>query len=142
MPKSTLAINGNATTNPVIGVWSTTDRRSAEVADAPGTPDNQFVQVSRLGNPLVNEVVIPLSLKDAFNSISPDVGRQRAAGRRQGARSDPAEARSRPIYGVPAPAPNRNDLFEIFLQGISKANAGANGDPGDGAARSTSTRST
>src|SRR4029450_7705397 len=45
IPKSLLAVNGNATRNPVIGIWSTTDRRSAEVADAPGTPDANFVQV-------------------------------------------------------------------------------------------------
>ena len=30
---------------------------------------------------------------------------------------------------MPAPPTNRNDLFEIFLQGISKANAGVDGDP-------------
>ncbi len=30
------------------------------------------VQVSRLGNPLVNEVVVPARLKDAFNALSPD----------------------------------------------------------------------
>src|SRR5947207_13110289 len=41
VPKTVLALNGNATTNPAIGIWSTTDRN--------GT------QVSRLGNPLVNE---------------------------------------------------------------------------------------
>ena len=29
------------------------------------------MQVSRLGNPLVNEVVIPRKLKDAFNAIEP-----------------------------------------------------------------------
>lgn len=64
----------------VIGVWSTTSRRSTRVlgADAfgnpaPGTMSNQggFVQISRLGNPLVNELVIPLRLKDAFNAIPP-----------------------------------------------------------------------
>ena len=64
LPKNALAIAGNATANPVIGVWSTTHRRNSS---------NAFVQVSRLGNPLVNEVVIPLSLKDAFNAISPNL---------------------------------------------------------------------
>ena len=33
------------------------------------------------------------------------------------------------IYKVPAPPTPRNDLTEIFLQGISKANAGLSGDP-------------
>ncbi len=127
LPKSVLAINGDATNNPIIGIWSTTDRRSATVDDGP-VPDSTFVQVSRLGNPLVNEVVVPLSLKDAFNSISPDVD----------ATVQPVVDKVldpilpglvQAIYGVPAPPAPRNDLFEIFLQGISKANAGPSGDP-------------
>jgi Domain of unknown function (DUF4331) len=128
VPKTALAINGNATGNPVIGIWSTTDRRSAQVADAPGTPDNNFVQVSRLGNPLVNEVVIPLALKDAFNSVRPD---QDAGIPAVVAKVlDPILPKLiQGVYGVPAPPTNRNDLFEIFLTGISKANAGVDGDP-------------
>jgi len=127
VPKSALAIGGNATANPVIGIWSTTDRRSASVA-GDSAPDNQFVQVSRLGNPLVNEAVIPLQYKDAFNTIGPDVDHTLA----------PVVAKVldpilphliQSIYGVPAPTTNRNDLFEIFLTGISKANAGVDGDP-------------
>jgi hypothetical protein len=57
----------------VIGVWSTASRRSTKVLNGNGTQNNSgdWVQVSRLGNPLVNEVVIPLGLKDAFNSLSP-----------------------------------------------------------------------
>jgi hypothetical protein len=61
----------------VIGVWSTAERPSvitrsqaasgAVSSTASGTP----IQVSRLGNPLVNEVMLPLALKDAFNTISP-----------------------------------------------------------------------
>jgi len=127
VPKSALAINNNATRNPVVGIWSTTDRRSAEVDDG-SVPDSTFVQVSRLGNPLVNEVVIPLSLKDAFNSIGPDADAGIPAV------VDKVERPILPklieaIYKVPAPAEPRNDLTEIFLQGISKANAGLSGDP-------------
>ena len=84
--------------------------------------------MSRLGNPLVNEVVVPLSLKDAFNSISPDVdaGIQAVVDKVL----DPILPKLiEGIYGVPAPPTNRNDLFEIFLTGISKANAGVDGDP-------------
>jgi len=128
VPKAALAIGGNATTNPVVGIWSTTERRSALVGDAPGTPDTQFVQVSRLGNPLINELIIPLNLKDAFNSIGPD---QDAGIPAVVAKvNDPILPKLiQSIYGVPAPATPRNDLFEIFLQGVSKANAGTAGDP-------------
>lgn len=59
--------------NAVIGIFSTTSRGSLRTIAANGTrtQTGTFVQVSRLGNPLVNEVVIPLGLKDAFNSLSP-----------------------------------------------------------------------
>ena len=65
--------------NAVVGVWSTTERRKLQVTN--GSFDtgakvqkhpNKWVQVSRLGNPLVNEVVIPLGQKDKFNRTTPD----------------------------------------------------------------------
>ncbi|HSP27998.1 MAG TPA: DUF4331 family protein, partial [Ilumatobacteraceae bacterium] len=118
VPKAALAIAGDAANNPVVGIWSTTERFN-------GT---DFVQVSRLGNPLINEVIIPLNLKDAFNSISPDVDATIPAVVEKVL--DPILPKLiESIYGVPAPARDRNDLFEIFLQGISEANAGASGDP-------------
>jgi len=127
LPKGALALNGDAAGNPVIGVWSTTERRSASVA-GDAQPDDAFVQVSRLGNPLVNEVVIPLALKDAFNAIPPsaDAGIPAVVEKVL----DPILPKLvEQIYGVPEPAGDRNDLFEIFLTGISKADAGATGDP-------------
>lgn len=57
----------------VIGIFSTASRRSTRVIQSDGTRNTAgaFQQISRLGNPLVNEVVIPLGLKDAFNSLPP-----------------------------------------------------------------------
>jgi hypothetical protein len=82
------------------------------------TNGNDWVQVSRLGNPLVNEVVVPASLKDAFNSISPD---QDAGIPEVVARvTDPEVARLiQAIYGIEPPQTPRNDLTEIFLTGIT-----------------------
>ncbi|HEX8638839.1 MAG TPA: DUF4331 domain-containing protein, partial [Pyrinomonadaceae bacterium] len=78
VPIQELTRNRNVPSNPttsdaVIGVWSTTSRRTTRVIQQDGTRNSSggFVQISRLGNPLVNEVVIPLRLKDAFNSLSP-----------------------------------------------------------------------
>jgi hypothetical protein len=51
----------------VIGVWSTTSRRDA---------DDDHEQISWLGMPLVNEVVIPLKDKDRFNASKPMNERQ------------------------------------------------------------------
>jgi hypothetical protein len=57
--------------NAVIGVWSSTDRPKLQVTDSDTAGKGKWVQVSRLGNPLVNEVVIPLGQKDHFNSTQP-----------------------------------------------------------------------
>jgi hypothetical protein len=68
-----------AGTEPVIGAWTTASMRQARLlngAPAAGhqTTDKEggaWVQVSRLGNPLVNEVVIGLKDKDKFNAAKP-----------------------------------------------------------------------
>src|SRR5205085_11463861 len=61
VPKSLLAAQGDATANPVIGAWSATERKGARVTSAPagGATRGDYVQVSRLGNPPVNEVAVP-----------------------------------------------------------------------------------
>jgi|GEM_PF-109454 len=131
VPKETLALAGDAANNPVIGIWSTTDRRSVRAANGTGDDTSDFVQVSRLGNPLVNEVVLPLALKDAFNAIPPTFDADLSQA--DPALSDEAvQAVINPIlpglieaiYGQPAPEGDRNDLVEIFLQGVSVANTG------------------
>src|SRR5205814_2465274 len=50
--------------NHIIGVWTTAERRSIRVESSKGsiTAKGAWVQVSRLGNPLVNEVVVPVGL--------------------------------------------------------------------------------
>lgn len=56
-----------------IGVWTTAARRQARVIDDSGhtTESGPFVQVSRLGNPLFNEVIVPMGRKDEWNSQPP-----------------------------------------------------------------------
>ncbi len=73
VPKTDLAKAGDAEANPIIGIWSTTSRRSTTIQANDGSQkdEGKFVQVSRLGMPLVNEVVIPVGLKDYFNSSKP-----------------------------------------------------------------------
>ncbi|HVL84946.1 MAG TPA: DUF4331 domain-containing protein [Pseudonocardia sp.] len=119
IPKGELALNKDPQANPVIGVWSTTDRnKNLEFGGGAEVASGDFVQVSRLGNPLVNEVVFDIGLKDAFNAISPDVDATvpEAVDRVL----DPEVPRLvEAIYGIPAPATPRNDLVEIFLTGIA-----------------------
>jgi hypothetical protein len=67
------AVSGPGASNAVVGVWSSTERRRFQVTnDVSGKGSRGgWVQVSRLGNPLVNEVVIPLGQKDRFNRTKP-----------------------------------------------------------------------
>lgn len=103
----------------VIGVWATASRRTTRVINADGTrtEGGDFRQISRLGNPLVNEVVIPLGLKDAFNSISPFV--DGTIPQVVQAVTDPELARLlAAVYGITIPPPPRSDLVSIFGTGI------------------------
>src|SRR4051794_26629343 len=68
------SVSGAKASNAVVGVWSTTERRRVSVLGHLNGRSNhggQWVQVSRLGNPLINEVVIPIGQKDKFNATSP-----------------------------------------------------------------------
>jgi hypothetical protein len=119
VPFKDVALGGDAKRNPVIGVWTTTDRNRYRVTGQsdPGLRGDR-VQVSRLGNPLVNEVVVPAGLKDTFNSISPDkdAGIPAVVNR---VTNPELPKLINGVYGVPAPATPRNDLVEIFLTGIT-----------------------
>ncbi len=58
---------------PVIGVWTTASRRRVGIREGGGdwTWSGPHTQVSRLGNPLINEVIIPMSKKDYWNTQRP-----------------------------------------------------------------------
>ncbi len=116
----------------VIGVWSTTERPGSRTMAENGTQtyEGDFVQVSRLGNPLVNEVVIPVGLKDAFNSLPPakDATVQAAVDR---VLEPELPQLVEQIYGIPAPEGPRDDLFTIFLTGLKGLNQPAKVTPSE-----------
>jgi len=62
--------------NFVIGVWASASRRTITTLDTAGHDNvsGTWVQVSRLGMPLTNEVIIPIGEKDRWNSINPYTG--------------------------------------------------------------------
>jgi Domain of unknown function (DUF4331) len=136
VPKTDLAKGGEADANPIIGIWSTTSRKSTRVQFADGSQRNQgrFVQVSRLGMPLVNEVVIPAGLKDYFNASKPTQD-----GAALGLVQDPELPHLlNAVYGlaVPDSDPNtagiqRADLISVFLTGVDKLNMPEGGTPGE-----------
>ncbi len=110
-----------------IGIWSTASRPSMRIDNGDGTQSfrGRNVQVSRLGMPLVNEVVIPVGLKDYFNSSKPAA---------DGAALPLVEDPELPhllnaVYGteVPDSDPNtagiqRDDLVQVFLTGVPSLN--------------------
>jgi hypothetical protein len=128
LPKSALARGGTTPTNPndpgaIIGVWSTASRFATRTLTAGAqTHSGALVQVSRLGNPLVNEAVIDLARKDAFNGLEP-TGDSVALDRV----TDPEVPKLlKAIFNVDSPAAPRNDLVTIFLTGIPNLNQPAN----------------
>jgi hypothetical protein len=130
VPKASLTNNG---ANPIIGVWAQTKRFQVRVLEAglPGTPPRQqgrWVNVSRLGMPLVNEVVIPLGMKDRFNNSDPRNDAQFGQ-----YVLDPELARLIPVLypGVQVPPAPRNDLAAIFLTGIPGLNQPPNVKPAE-----------
>ncbi len=81
IPKNKLSPDGlvprdRDNSKSVIGVWTSAGRQ--KVAVQGGATAGPFMQVSRLGNPLVNEVIIPLGLKDQWNATTPDADVQYA----------------------------------------------------------------
>jgi hypothetical protein len=55
-----------------IGVWTTASRQKTKIySTTPQTNTGPWEQVSRLGNPLINEVIIPMGHKDRWNSQAP-----------------------------------------------------------------------
>jgi hypothetical protein len=57
----------------VIGVWASASRQRIKTLNTNGTDTHSgtWVQVSRLGMPLTNEAVIPVGMKDKWNSLTP-----------------------------------------------------------------------
>ena len=58
----------------VVGIWASASRRKARVFNAKTGKyggRGPAVQVSRLGNPLFNEVIVPMAEKDKWNSVPP-----------------------------------------------------------------------
>ena len=99
----------------VIGVWATASRRTTRViTDGKTNGEGDWKQISRLGNPLVNEVVIPLKLKDAFNSLSPKDDAVAAP-----FVLDPELAKVlAATFKIKVPTAPRNDLVQIYATGI------------------------
>jgi hypothetical protein len=126
-------LTAGAAGDPVIGGWTTASLRQGRVLNAyPGSAvgasreGGAWTQVSRLGAPLVNEVVIGLKDKDRFNHSKPSGDGQFA----DYVTNPTLPALVEILYGsAGAKAPTnfpRNDLVAAFLTGVKGLNQPAN----------------
>ncbi len=129
VPITMLTTDGQAAradgSNSIIGVWATTWRRQTRVLSTSGFGDDQtgdWVQIERLGNPLVNEVVVPLGAKDHFNATPPSGDSEFLPA----VLNPELPGLINALYGVPVPPAPRNDLVTIFLEGLPGLNQPAN----------------
>jgi hypothetical protein len=113
---------GPTAPNAVIGVWAVSSRQKIRVLRSDFFNDDDedpltvgpFQQVSRLGSPLVNELIIPLRFKDKFNASSPSQDSQFA----QFVTNPQLAQLLSAVFGINIPAAPRNDLVAIFATGI------------------------
>jgi hypothetical protein len=107
-------------TNAVIGMYTSVERYATRTLNADGTVSHSgaHVQVSRLGHPLVNEVVIARQDKDKFNASHPT-----GDGQFLSYVTNPELPNLlHLLYGISVPPTPRLDLVEVFLTGIPGLN--------------------
>lgn len=131
--------------DPVVGGWTTASLPQGQVLNrsprfnssggaanpAPGTPGTSnasveggaLTQVSRLSSPLVNELVIGLRDKDAFNASRPADDLAKFA---PYVAYPTLPVLLQALFNVTAPATPRNDLVNVFVTGITGINRPAN----------------
>ena len=114
VPKSSLRAG-----SPIIGVWAAASRPTTTTRQAGSEASTgNFVQVSRLGMPLVNELVLPVGQKDKWNGSKPSDDGQFL----KYVTEPEVPKLLQAIYGIQAPAVPRNDLVQVFLTGVPGLN--------------------
>ncbi len=142
VPIAQLVAGGNVPAGPtaanaVIGVWASSSRSRVTVLNTGATRRQTIgglAQVSRLGMPLVNEVVLSLAFKDIFNGSEPsgDAPLYTSNETFRNRVLDPETAKlMTALYGVSVPPPPRNDLVQVFLTGLPGANQPPNVVPAE-----------
>ncbi|MBA3392141.1 MAG: DUF4331 domain-containing protein [Deltaproteobacteria bacterium] len=126
VPKACLTKDAST---PIIGAWITASVRQAEVVDPtpsfekPARVGGPWVQVSRLGMPLVNEIIIGLKDKNLFNAAEPKDDAKLADYVTHPTLPEVVEIA---FGGAGVRAPNnfpRTDLVAAFLTGVPDVNA-------------------
>src|SRR5256884_1482602 len=116
------------TASHVIGVWASTDRQVVAVAQTKVKAEGKtgvrvrrqvcWQQVSRLGNPLINEAVIPTNKKDLWNRLTPATDKQFE----QYYTSPILAAVINKLYSLGVKETDRSDLVAVLLTGLKQPN--------------------
>ena len=124
VPESEVTVDGKPVAdekaaNAVVGVWSSTERQTIS---PDGSGSGGYQQISRLGNPLVNELIIPLGEKDRFNRTTPE---DDATNYGKYVLQPELAAVLNVLFPdmVNAPEKNRTDIVQAVLQGVPGLNA-------------------
>jgi len=104
--------------NDTIGVWAAVDRPRVTTRGGTTRSSGPYVQVNRLGNPLVNEVIIPTGLKDRWNAQQPWQDSQY----RKYHESPLLAAAINQLYKLDVPEQGRDDLVAVLLTGVPRLN--------------------
>jgi hypothetical protein len=99
---------------PVIGMYASTSRQKLEIRkkDGTSTTSGPYVQVARMANPLVNELIIGTGYKDRWNATDPSAEAQFLA-----FYQNPSLAAVLNLaFGIPIPVTPRNDLVAVLLK--------------------------
>ena len=131
VPVSDLTKNHDTPTDPndpdaVVGLWSTTSRPATRVLNGDGTvsESGDYVQVSRLGEPLINEVLIALGDKDNWNATSPKNDHGFVD---EYYRHSEVAGLLKALFGIDSPPEPREDIVEALATGVP----GLNHRPGE-----------
>ena len=101
--------------NAAVGVWATTERRRVSVLRHGKRHGSRWVQVSRLGNPLINEVIIPIGQKDKFNRTSPADDLKNFG--KYALNPEPARLLNA-LFKLGVKETNRTDIVQALLTGV------------------------
>jgi Domain of unknown function (DUF4331) len=101
--------------NAVVGGWASTERPALRVVKSKRA-QTRDVQVSRLGNPLVNELVIPLGKKDLYNATQPAKDLQHFG--KYVLSPELAKVMNVLFPGLGVPETDRTDIVQALLTGI------------------------
>lgn len=120
---------GATASQPIIGGWTTASVPRNRVLNSNGKPFEfaDYVQVSRLGSPLVNELVIGLKDKDMFNASEPGNDKQFLTY----VTNPTVPVLLNVLFKANVPHTPRNDLVSAFLTGVPGLNKPANVTPAE-----------